>query len=147
MKVTYENDQDELDPFDRCVIRSAGELSDLLEDRRTKPPFIARFSSDNGFELLVGIGANVAFVQHSRSSGRSTNLMAVSRHPTMKRGYIEFLTANTPTPVAARYIISFGELKEVALYFLQTGERSDVVVWQELNHRALKEDAERSAES
>jgi hypothetical protein len=64
----------------------------------------------------------------------------------MKRGYVEFLTANTPTPVAARYIISFDELKEVVLYFLQTGERSDAVVWQKLNLQALKEDAERPTE-
>lgn len=147
MNVTYENGQDERDPLDGCLIGSSGELGSLLEDARTKPPFFARFTCDNGFELLVGIGADVGCVQSSRSYGESSNLMAVSRNPSMKRGYVEFLTGNTPTPVAARYIISFDELKEVILYFLQTGERSDAVVWQKLNLRALKEDAERPAET
>jgi hypothetical protein len=65
----------------------------------------------------------------------------------MRRSYVEFLTANTPTPVAARYIISFDELKRVVLHFLRTGELSDAVHWQKLNLRALKEDAERPADS
>ena len=72
--------------------------------------------------------------------------MAVSARPPMKRGYVEFLTADTPTPVAARYVISFNELRQIALEFLQSGERSDVVVWQKLNPRATKEDAERLAD-
>lgn len=147
MKVTYNNEQDELDPLDGRVIGSSSELTDLLKNARTKPPFFARLSCDNGFELLVGVGANVGCVQHSRSYGESPNLMAVSTHPQMTRGYINFFTANTPTPVAARYIISFDELREVVLYFVQTGERSDAVVWQRLNLHALKEDAERLADS
>ena len=146
MKVTYNNEQDELDPLDGCVIGTSGELANFLEDARIKTPFFARLSCDNGFELLVGIGANVGCAQYSRSYGESPNLMAVSRCPSMKRGYIEFLAADTPTPVAARYIISFEELKEVILHFFQTGDRSDAVVWQRLNLRALKEDAERPAE-
>jgi hypothetical protein len=69
--------------------------------------------------------------------------MAVSTNPPIKSGYVEFLISNTPTPFAARYIISFDELKEVVLHFMKTGERSDMVLWQELDPRAVKEDAER----
>jgi len=61
----------------------------------------------------------------------------------MKAGYLEFLTADTPSPIAARYIVSFEEVKEIVLFFLQTGERSDVVCWQELDPNAIFEDAER----
>ncbi len=75
------------------------------------------------------------------------NLIAISARPPMKRGFVEFLTANTPTPVAARYIISFVELKETVLEFLRTGALSDVVDWQKLDRRALKEDAERPPDS
>jgi hypothetical protein len=145
MKITYRNQQNKQDPLHGAAIDSSIELAELLDQARTKRPFFARFSCDNGFELMAGIGADVACVQHSSSDrfDRETpNLMAVSRHPRMKRGYVEFLTANTPTPVAARYIISFDELTEVVLCFLQTGERSDAVVWQRLNLHALWEDAE-----
>jgi hypothetical protein len=145
MRVTYKNQQYKNDPFNGLAIASIAELADLLEQARTKRPFFIRLSCDNGFELLFGVGASVGCIQHSSSDrfDRETpNLMAVSRDPRMKRGYVEFLTANTPTPVAARYIISFDELKEVVLCFLQTGERSDAVVWQRLNLDALWEDAE-----
>jgi hypothetical protein len=72
--------------------------------------------------------------------------LAMSARPPLKRGYIEFLTANTPTPVAARYIINFDDLLQIAVQFFRTGERSDNVVWQKFNPRALREDAERSAD-
>lgn len=147
MKIKYDNQQDALDPLNGSMIESSAALTNLLEDARSKVPFFVRLLGDNGFELMVGIGGNVGCVQHSRSYGESPNLMAVSKHPLMKQGCVEFLTANTPTPVAARYIINFDELREIALHFLQTGERSDAVFWQRLNLRALMEDAERPPDS
>ena len=58
----------------------------------------------------------------------------------MKGGYVEFLMTDTPTPIAARYIISFGELKKIALHFLKTGERSDLVAWQVFDPSAMREE-------
>jgi hypothetical protein len=58
--------------------------------------------------------------------------MAVSQTPPMKNGDVEFLTANTLTPIPARYILSFDEFKQIALHFLETGERSDAVKWEEI---------------
>jgi len=60
----------------------------------------------------------------------------------MKRGCIEFLTAGTPTPIAARYILSLEEVKTIAICFLQTGVRSMAVSWQELNPKATRDDVE-----
>jgi hypothetical protein len=145
MKTIYNNHQDKLDPFNESLV-GGNEASELLERTRSKKPHFVCLSSDNGFELLVGIGGDVGCVQHSLSQGRSPNLMAISTHPPMKRGYVEFLTANTLTPVAARYIINADELKQVVLHFVRTGERSDAVIWQKLNLRALQEDAERQVD-
>jgi hypothetical protein len=147
MKTVYDNQQDEDDPLNGSVIETDAELTELLERVRTRKPFFIRLSCDNGFELMIGISGNVGCVQHSRSRGESPNLLAVSAHPPIKRGYVEFLTANTPTPVAARYIIDFDELKQVAAHFLRTGERTDKVVWQKFYPRALGEDAERTPDS
>lgn len=143
MKVRYLNYQNELDPMNGAVITEKAKLAELFDDRRNEPPFLAELSGDNGYHIEFGIAGNVGCVQHSRTNGKAPYLMAMSVHPPMKSGYIEFLTADTPTPIAARYIISFDELKEVALHFLKTGERSDRVLWQELDPRAIKEDAER----
>ncbi len=147
MIVHYDNEQDDLDPMNRTVVGSGAQLSELLDSRRNNAPFFARFSSDNGFEIMVGIGGNVGCVQYSRGDGAPPYLMAVSSRPPMKRGCVEFLTANTPTPIAARYILSFDEVKTIAIHFFKTGERSNAVSWQILNPRATREDVERHLDS
>jgi hypothetical protein len=147
MKTVYDNKQDHEDPLNGSAIETDAELTKLLEQARTQKPFFFRLSCDNGFELMVGIAGNLGCIQHSRSQGESPNLLAISAHPPLKRGYVEFLTANTPTPVAARYIINFDELKQVAAHFLRTGERTNEVVWQKFYPRALREDAERSPDA
>jgi hypothetical protein len=143
MKVRYLNYQNKLDPMNDTIIADEAKLAELLNKRRNEPSFLAELSDDKGYHIEFGIGGDIGCVQHSQTNGKAPYLMAMSAHPPMKRGYIEFLTANTPTPIAARYIVSFDELEAVALHFLKTGERSDRVLWQELDPRALQEDAER----
>jgi hypothetical protein len=144
MKVRYLNYQNKLDPMNGMVIAEEAKLAELLDKRRNEPPFLAELSGDKGYHIEFGIGGDVGCIQHSQTNGKAPYLMAMSAHPPMKGGYIEFLTANTPTPIAARYIVRFDELKAVALQFLKTGDKSDRVLWQELDPRALQEDAERS---
>jgi hypothetical protein len=146
MKTVYRNQQCDDDSFNGSAIDSEKKLVTLLEQARSGKPLFIRLSSDDGCELLLGIAQRLGCVQHSNSSGASPNLLAMSARPPLKRGYIEFLTANTPTPVAARYIINFDDLLQIAVQFFRTGERSDNVVWQKFNPRAPREDAERSAD-
>jgi hypothetical protein len=130
MKVQYANQQDDSDPMNGTVIAESGKLEELLNWRRNKPPFFIRLSGANGYEIMVGIGGEVGCVQYSRSDGEPPYLVAVPPRPHMTSGDVEFLTGNTLTPVPARNIVSFEELKQIAIYFLQTGERSDVVSWE-----------------
>lgn len=146
MKTVYRNQQYDDDPSNGSIIGNDEELTGLLERDRSNIPLFIRLSCDNGFNLLLGVAHNLGCVQYSKSDGMPPDLLAVSARPPMKRGYVEFLTANTPTPVAARYIIPFDDLLQIALYFVHTGERSNNVLWQKFNPRALKEDAERSAD-
>lgn len=130
--VRYKNQQNESDPMKDIAITSKKELSDLLRARRHNTPFLARLSGDNGFEIMLGIAGQVGCAQHSRSDGSLPYLMAHSTNPPMTNGDVEFLTADTPTPVPAAEIISFEELEQVALHFLETGERSSSVLWEPL---------------
>lgn len=57
-------------------------------------------------------------------------LVAVPARPYPTKADIEFLTGNTATPVPARNILSFDELSQIALHFLATGERSELVSWE-----------------
>lgn len=147
MIVRYENEQSASDPLNGTVVAGSLKLTQILESSRDNAPFFARFTSENGFEIMIGIGRDVGCAQYSRSDGMPPYLMAVSSDPPMRRGCLEFLAANTPTPIAARYIISFDELKTVALYFLKTGKRCNSISWQVLDPKAVREDIERSADS
>jgi len=130
MKVRYDNEQDDTDPMNGVVIAECEKLSELLNWRRNNSPFFIRLSGTNGYEIMVGLGGDAGCVQYSRSDGEPPYLVAVSPHPHMTSGDVEFLTGNTATPVPARNILSFDELKQIALYFLETGERSDAVSWE-----------------
>ena len=143
MIVRYLSHQDKYDARNGKAIQQTEELSELLHRRRNQKPFIGELSSDNGFQIVFGISTDLCCVEYRRIDGELPYLMAVSPHRPVKRGYVEFLAANTPTPIAARYIISFEELKEIALYFLKTGQRSDAVSWQIFSPGAIKEDVER----
>jgi hypothetical protein len=48
------------------------------------------------------------------------------------KGYLQFLVGDTTTPVPMRYALPFSLVKEVAVYFLQSGERSPSVSWEEI---------------
>ncbi len=146
MIIYFHNYQDKLDPDHARAISSEGELSELLDRKRNAAPFVAEFCGAGDFHVTVGIGGEYGCVQYQRVDGMPPYLMAVSHRPPMKRGVVEFLCGGTPTPVAARYILTFSELTRVMFEFLRTGERSDAVNWQVLNPKACKEDAERPLE-
>ena len=140
MKVRYVNQQNKSDPMNGTFIAERGKLSELLDARRNSVPFIADLVADNGFELMIGVGSSVGCAQYSRTDGAPPYLMALSPQRHMKTGYIEFLVNNTPTPFAARYILSFDEVKTISLHFLETGDKSDAVSWREFEPGAIRED-------
>jgi Immunity protein Imm1 len=147
MIIYFCNYQDKCDPDQGRLIPNANELGDLLDRKRQASPFIAEFCGAGDFELTVGLGGDYGCVQRNLIDGTPPYLMALSRRPPMKRGCIEFLCGGTPTPVAARYILRFHELKEVVLDFALTGGMSDAVFWRELEPKACLEDVERPLES
>lgn len=147
MIVRYLSHQDKNDSLNGKAIEDTDELTELLHLRRNQKPFIAEFSSDDGLQIVFGLGTDLCCAEYRRIDGQPPYLMAVSPHRPVKRGYIEFLAANTPTPIAARYIISFNELEQIACHFLDSGGRSDVVSWQEFDPGAAREDARRASRS
>jgi hypothetical protein len=121
------------------VIAGSAQLAGLLEDARRKPSFIAELQADNGFEVSMGISEKYGWVQYSNLDGNPPYLNAISAQRPLKRGFIEFLDANTPTPIPARYIIRFDELKQILIHFLETGERSNAFSWEDFDPEAVRE--------
>lgn len=147
MIIYFRNYQDKLDPNHGRAISSDDELISLLDHVRNATPFVAEFCGPGDFHITIGIGGDFGFVQYSRVDGAPPYLAAVSHHPLMKRGYIEFQCGGTPTPVGARNVLRFDELKEVVLHFMRTGERSNAVSWREVHPGDVREDAERPPEA
>jgi Immunity protein Imm1 len=130
MIVRYYNNQDKSDSMNGAVVVDHASLEKLLDSKKNTQPFIAELRAENDFELVFGIGGALGFVEHRRINGDLPYLMAISRHRPINAGRVAFLTAATPTPIAARYILSFDELKVIAIHFLETGERSNSVSWE-----------------
>ena len=129
MNVRYRNQQDKSDPMNDAVISETEHLSKLFEDRRKCMPFLASLDGDNGYELMIGLGSGVGWAQHSRQDGELPYLVAVPTRQRVRSGYVEFLINNTPTPMRARNILNFDEVKQIALHFLATGERDEAFTW------------------
>jgi len=132
MKVRYINRQDNADPMNNTILRGTDQLASLLDARRKSVPFIAELSADNGFQLMIGIGGDIGFAQYSRTDGELPYLVASPGRQRVPSRYVDFLTNNTPTPIPGRYILNFDEVRQIALHFLQTGDRSEAFIWESI---------------
>jgi hypothetical protein len=132
MNVTFFDQQDESNPINGSVIADSEELSRLLDNLRSRSPFLAELIGANGYVLMIGIGGPVGCAQHSRSDGSPPYLVAVAPNPIAEDECIDFLIGNTPTPIPVRYILPFEKMKEIASCFQETGARSAAVTWEEV---------------
>lgn len=132
MTVRFFDRQEKSNPLNNCGISAKADLLEILDSLRSREPFFCELIGENGYNLLIGIGAAIGCVQYSRTDRKMPYLMAVSVGDPGSEGHVQFLTADTPTPVAARYCIPFDLVKEVAAYFLETGDRIPVLAWEEL---------------
>lgn len=132
MKLRYANQQDKSDLMNGTIVTDAAKIARWLNDARTEKPHFVRLTADSGFELMVGVGRELGCVQYSRSDGDPPYLMALSSDCPVQSGGVAFLTANTPTPVPARNILSFDELRQIVFHFFETGKRSEKFTWEEI---------------
>ena len=132
MKAKFKNLEHDTDPNNGIIVETAASLIRLLANLRSNVPFVAELQGDNGFQLIFGIGDDFGCVEYERIDGELPYLMAVSAQRPMKNGDVEFLMGGTATPISARFILSFDELQQIALHFLETGERSESVTWESI---------------
>jgi hypothetical protein len=132
VKVKFLDHQDRGNPLNGTEIVSRDALSRVLDGLRGREPFFCEIVGENGFKLLLGVGADYSCAQHSPSDGSTPYLMAVADPDESVDEFQEFLTANTLTPVPKRYCLSFDRMKEIALHFLEYGDRVSGVTWEEI---------------
>ena len=108
------------------------ELLDVLDTFPQRLPFFCEFVADNGYKLLVGIRDGLACIQHSQVDNSPPYLVAVETNQQVSDEYVDFLMANTDTPVLARYCLKFETAKQIIVHFFETGERSSAIPWEEI---------------
>jgi hypothetical protein len=132
MMVEFFDQQDATNPLNGATLTTEVELSTLVEGLRSRPPFFCEFVGENGFKLLVGVGRDVGCVEHSSCDGDPPYLMATTNSVFNLNDCVRFLTGNEPTPVPRYYCLPMELVKQIANYFVETGERSVNVRWEEI---------------
>ena len=113
-------------------IEKESDLDKLLAELLTRKPFFCELVNENRYKELIGIAGEIGCVQYSRTDGAPPYLMALNNREPIDPGYIEFLVDNKTTPVSMRYCISFENVRQIANYFLRTGERDPSFSWEEI---------------
>jgi len=135
MTLEFLDPQDASNPLNATKIESAEELAGTFERLRTRNAFVFQLAGNNDYKLTVGLAEDVGFVQYGLSNGDPPYLLALP--PAVEsldpgRPQVEFLCGNTPTPVPARYYLPHEMVKEIAIYFLETGKRSAGISWEDI---------------
>ena len=131
MIVTYYDMEDQADGFHGTAVHDSTQLRQLLQRLRRRPPFFCKLVGENGYCLTIGVG-QVGCVQFSRNDGTPPYLMAVGSEKLLDDDEYEFLAGGTPTPVEARFCISFDKVIDVATHFSRSGAACPSIKWAEI---------------
>jgi len=132
MKAIFNDLQDPTSHLHGVTVHDCDELFALLDSARNRKLFVCELVGENGYKLTLGIGKDFGFVQHSAADGDAPYLLAVAPDKCCELEYIEFLAGNTPTPIPQRFCLPFEAVKEIAAYFIETGQRSPAFAWEEI---------------
>lgn len=132
MNVKFLDHQDRGNPLNEVTFGESGAIIAALESLQFRPAFLCELFGNNEQNLLLGIGGQIGCCQYSSNDGNPPYLMAVDDLQAERGDFTEFLTADTPTPIAQRYCISFGNLLKIVEYFVLTGERWPGITWEEV---------------
>ncbi|HKD40487.1 MAG TPA: Imm1 family immunity protein [Myxococcaceae bacterium] len=134
MMLQFFDMQDESNPANGTTIKDQARLVRLLEGARKREPFFFELEAENGYKLLVGIGQSIGCVQFSSTNGSPPYLMAVGNDAADERSddYQDFLAGGTLTPVPRHFCLPFDTMRQIAVYFMETGEPNPIVSWEQI---------------
>lgn len=132
MRARFFDRQDRNNPHEGMMVSDSRELLMWLDEMRNRSPFFCELVGENGFNLLLGISATFGCAQYSASDGSPPYWMAMDNAAENNDEFMEFLIANTDTPVSMRFCMPIERIKIIAVDFLENGERSKTVTWEEI---------------
>jgi hypothetical protein len=131
MRAQFFDRQDKLNQVNGAMLEDPEALRTMVQSMQSRAPFLAELIGTNGRTLLLGLGCSDGCVQFSSTDGAPPYLMAV-RNNAYQEGEQDFLISSTPTPVPRRYCLPMQRVAEIAVAFLENGERSSDVEWEEI---------------
>ena len=132
VKAVFNDMQDHSSSLDGAAVHNHHELFAVLDNAQGREPFGRELEGENGYKLTLGVGKDVGFVQHGRADGDTPYLAAVAPENYWHQEYAEFFVGDTPTPIPQRFCLPFEMVKQIAAYFIETGERSPAFAWEEI---------------
>jgi len=132
MQAKFFDLQESTNPLNGRILSGSGELGNLFDGFRSREPFFFELEGENGFELLIGVAEHFGCIQYSAAHRSLPYLMAVSPLDNDIEDCIEFFAGNTPTPMRRRHLVPFELVIQIAAYFMETGNRSPAIYWEEI---------------
>jgi hypothetical protein len=130
MIVTFFDRQDHRNKENGNCINTTDAFFKILDATADREPFFVELVGNRGFNLLVGVRRDGGCVQFSPSDGVPPYLMAVG-NPALD-GFSEYLIGGTPTPIPNRFDLGRDRLRAIIGTFLDSGEKADSFVWEEI---------------
>jgi len=126
MSATFLDTQDESNPLNGSALQDGSATAQLFAGLRGREPFFFTLQGSGDRELLVGLGSGVGCAQFTDSEGVAR--IAVSPQPAAHAA--EFLTGDTPTPIAGRHLLPIPLLRRTVAYFIDHSDRSREISWE-----------------
>lgn len=123
--------QDEGNPDNGASLNDGASVKSLLMGNLSREPFTCKLVYEDHIQLMVGVGPKLCCAQHSLTDGDSRYLVAYLESERLQTGEVEFLLNKSPTEILRRHCFPLTVLLDVAAHFVETGERSPTVLWED----------------
>jgi hypothetical protein len=129
MILEFQDLEDRSNPANGTRVSTIPELRAVFVNSSDRRPFFFTLRNADS-EVTVGYAPEVGCIQHGDASGGPPYRMALGTQG--EEGFVEFLAGGTATPVSKRYCLPLDFVFELAAHFIESGQRSTLVEWEEI---------------
>ena len=131
MSAKFYDQNNNKNPRNGTILADGKAAKALLRTAVAETSFV-ELASSSETKLLIGLGPEICSAQFSSLNGEPPYLFAKLQSESKREGVAEFVIGVEPTEILRRLCIPYSALLEVAAYFVETGERSSIVEWEEV---------------
>lgn len=131
MNAVFYDEQNTPNPLNGTTVIDRAELFNVLLNLPETEPFFCKLEGANGYELLFGVGQEYGCAQYSRKDGEPPYLVAVATRTADETECLDFRFGNELTSVPKSRCLPIETVREIAAYFVETGNRSSITSWEE----------------